>query len=124
MYAMCAIDALGVPAMLGRDATIISTDPRTGHRVSVTVVGGVAVFDPDTAVVVYATTSGDGGTGRSVDTCCSTINFFTDTASAQAWINVHPGLSATILDQHSALALGRGIFGPLLGDPTPVEERR
>ena len=28
VYAMCAIDALGVPAMAGRDGKITATDPR------------------------------------------------------------------------------------------------
>src|SRR5262249_44126921 len=82
VYAMCAVDALGVPAMLGRDATITSTDPHTGQPVAVTVTSGVAAFDPPETVVVYAAT---GTGGRSVDTCCSTINFFTHQASARAW---------------------------------------
>jgi hypothetical protein len=119
--AMCAIDALGIPAMLERDATITSVDPQTGQPVIVTVAGGVAVFDPAETVVVYAATgSGD----RSMDTCCSTINLFADPTSARAWIGAHPGLTATILDQDSALALGRDIFGPLLADPTPSTGRR
>ena len=121
VYAMCAIDALGIPAMLERDATITSADPQTGQGVTVTVAGGVAVFDPDTTVVVYAAT---GSGGRSVDTCCSTINFFANPTSAQAWIGARPGLSATVLDQDSAVTLGRDIFGPLLRDPEPAKERR
>jgi len=121
VYAMCAIDALGIPAMLGRDATITSADPRTRQSVTVAVTGGVAVFDPAETVVVYAAT---GSGGRSVDTCCSTINFFTGTASALAWIGAHPGLRATVLDQDSAVMLGRDIFGPLLSDPNPAKEWR
>ncbi len=66
--------------------------------------------------MVYAVT---GGAGRSVDTCCSTINFFVHTASAQAWIDAHPGVTATILGQDRAVALGREIFGPLLDDSIP-----
>jgi Alkylmercury lyase len=49
-----------------------------------------------------------------VDTFCSTINFFPSTASARAWIDAHPTLTATILVQDNALALGREIFGRLL----------
>jgi hypothetical protein len=119
VYAMCAIDAPGIPAMLERDATISSTDPHTGQPVTVTVAGGVAVFDPETTVVVYATT---GSGGRSGDTCCSTTNFFVDTTNAQAWINAHPGLTATVLDQNSAVALGTDVFGPLLHQATPAHQ--
>jgi hypothetical protein len=120
VYAMCAVDALGIPAMLGRDATITSTDPQTGQPVTVTVAGGVALFAPASSVVVFAVT-GEGS--RSVDTCCQTINFFTDPASAQAWIAGHSALRATVLDQDSAVALGRDIFGPLLSDPTGTQGR-
>jgi hypothetical protein len=49
-YAMCAIDALGVPAMVGRDATITSTDTHTGRPIVVTVVAGRAAFDPHETV--------------------------------------------------------------------------
>jgi hypothetical protein len=111
VYAMCAIDALGIPAMLDRDATITSTDPQTGRPVTVRVTGRAVVFDPPETVLVYAAT--DRG-GRSVDTCCSTINFFADAVSAQRWIGAHPHLTAEVLDQERAVALGRGIFGPLL----------
>lgn len=111
VYAMCAIDALGIPAMLARDATITSADPQTGQPVAVTVTAGHASFDPHQSVVVYAAS---GSSGRSVDTCCSTINFFANTASAQTWIGSHPSLAATVLNQQDAIALGRNIFGPLL----------
>jgi Alkylmercury lyase len=114
VHAMCAIDALGIPAMLGADATIHSCDPYTGAPVTVTITAASAVFEPRTMVVVYAATH---ATGRSVDTCCSTINFFTDPGSAAAWIAARPGLATSVLDQAGALALGRDIFGPLLDTP-------
>ncbi|MFR9779502.1 alkylmercury lyase family protein [Micromonospora sp. MS34] len=111
VYAMCAIDALGMPFMLGADATITSADPHTGQPVRVTITSGAATYQPAEAVIVYAAT---GDAGRSVDTCCSTINFFTSAANAQAWINAHPNLAATVLDQDQAVTLGRDIFEPLL----------
>jgi hypothetical protein len=114
VYAMCAIDALGMPFMLGTDAVITSTCPHTGQAVHVYVNGGVATYQPPEAVVVYAATR---PTGRSVDTCCSTINFFTSPAAAHAWITAHPELSATILDQQQAVARGRASFEPLLQPP-------
>jgi alkylmercury lyase-like protein len=117
VFAMCAVDALGIPFMLGTDAVITSTDPHTGEPVRVTVTDGTAYYQPAEAVVVYAAT---GPTGRSVDTCCATINFFACPGSAQAWIAAHPSLAATVLTQEQAVALGRDIFGPLLAwPPTP-----
>ncbi|MBM0224375.1 organomercurial lyase [Micromonospora sp. ATA51] len=111
VFAMCAIDALGMPFMLCTDATITSADPHTGQQVRVTITNGAATYQPAEAVIVYAAT---GATGRSVDTCCSTINFFTNASSAQAWIAAHPGLAATVLDQDQAVTRGRYIFEPLL----------
>ncbi|MEV0453867.1 alkylmercury lyase family protein [Catellatospora methionotrophica] len=112
VHAMCAIDALGIAFMLGTDTTITSRDPHTGEQVTITTTtNGRAQFTPASAVVVYAASK---TIGRSVDTCCSTINFFTSNATATAWTTAHPGLQATVLDQAHAVALGRDIFGPLL----------
>jgi hypothetical protein len=40
VWAMCAIDALGIPVMLGRDAVITSTDPASGQAIRVEFVNG------------------------------------------------------------------------------------
>ncbi len=51
-YAMCAIDALGMAAMLGTGVTVTSADPGTGTVVTVTVrADGKTVWRPTTAVV-------------------------------------------------------------------------
>lgn len=115
---MCAIDALGMPFILGADAVITSADPQTGQAVRVEITDGAATFQPADAVVVYAASE---GRGRSVDTCCSTINFFASPASARSWIAAHSSLAATILDQDRALTLGRTIFEPLLAASTSGE---
>ena len=44
VWSMCAIDALGIPAMLGRGVIITSRDPVTGEPVTVTA-------DPDRTTV-------------------------------------------------------------------------
>lgn len=111
VYAMCAVDALGISPMLGHDTVIESVDPQTRQMVRVIMTGSDAYFTPADTVVVYAAS---GASGRSVDTCCTTINFFTSPVSAQDWIATHGHLTATLLDQRSALALGRDIFGTLL----------
>jgi hypothetical protein len=111
VFAMCAIDALGMPFMLNTDAVITSTDPHTSQQIRVIITDQTATFHPPEAVVVFASTA---TTGPSVDTCCSTINFFATADSAQAWLNDNPAPMAKILNQHDALALGQRIFQPLL----------
>jgi Alkylmercury lyase len=44
--AMCAIDALGIPAMLGSDAVITSVDPVSGDPVQVRFTDGIAAWQP------------------------------------------------------------------------------
>src|SRR5215472_6018253 len=58
-YAMCAIDALGMSAMLGRPVTIMASEPGTGRLVTVCADRHQARWDPKTAVV-FAGTGGEG----------------------------------------------------------------
>ena len=125
-FAMCAIDALGIPFMLGTDATIDSADPQTGQPVRATVAARMLAFEQPDAVVVYAATA---TAGRSVDTCCSTINFFASEHSARTWLDDRPQLVNAVLDQDDAVQLAREIFEPLLrdgdgDDPATTTERR
>jgi hypothetical protein len=115
VYAMCAIDALGMSAMLGEDIRIDSVDVTTGHPVTVTMTAsttrGVARWDPAEAVVFVGA---DAAGGPSADCCCDYLNFFTDAAAAQAWTAAHPHVPGQILTQAEAEDLGVRLFGHLL----------
>jgi hypothetical protein len=127
VYAMCAVDALGIADMLGRDVTIISTDPTSGHEIRVELRAGGAVWTADTAVVVVGSTTpapaadgccppGDAADGvlPAAERCCGTMNFFTSTGSAQQWLDTHRDVTGVILGQGQAARLGADIFGHLL----------
>ncbi len=116
VFAMCAVDALGMPAMLGVDAVITTTDPVSEAPIAVTVVSGESIWDPATAVVFVGARSGSDpyGGGPSADTCCDCLNMFTDPASADAWVRAHPDVEGEVVNRAEAEALGRGIFGVLL----------
>ena len=126
VYAMCAIDALGIAAMLGKTVTISSSEPGTGAPVTVTVpaAGGAAVWEPGTAVVFYGQQETACGTcppgagavvlPAAADTCCRAINFFTAKASAAAWARTHPEITGKILKQRKAWQAGVSTFGSLL----------
>jgi hypothetical protein len=111
VYAMCAIDALGIAAMLGQDTRIESVDITTGRPVTVTMTGGKATWEPAEAVVFIGA---DAGGGPSVDCCCDYLNFFVDQSAAQAWTSSHPQVPGQILDQAAAEDLGTNLFQPLL----------
>ncbi len=111
VYAMCAIDALGMPAMLDTDAVIESADPSTGEPITVTIRAGVTTAQPSTTVVFVGARAAQ---GPSADTCCNYLNFFTDRDSAQTWANAHPLIGGVILDLPEAQQLGENIFGSQL----------
>jgi Alkylmercury lyase len=113
VFAMCAIDALGVSAMTGLPVVIESADPSTGEPVTVNVDGATSTWDPATAVVYVGRTGGQSG-GPSASVCCGYINFFATRAAASAWAASHPEISGGILGQARALQTGIGIFGHLL----------
>ena len=113
VFAMCAIDALGVSAMVGVPVVIESADPSTGEPVTVQVDGSAGRWDPATAVV-YVGRTGDGCAGPSASVCCGYMNFFATRAAAAAWADSHPQITGGVLSQDRALQTGIGIFGQLL----------
>lgn len=117
--AMCAVDALGISAMLrGRDTVIVSVDAATGDPVTITTRDGRTNWQPASAVVFLSTAAGD---GPSADCSCRDLNFFTDTASAEAWLVAHPDVRGDIVDQATAERLGADLFGQLLAPSIPEE---
>ena len=151
-YAMCAIDALGMAAMLGTGVTIASADPGTGEVVTVTVRadGKTAAWQPASAVVfngrqisaqawrpvrgapgapgapVVQSAPGPPGAPTvpaAAEACCGYMNFFGTRASAAAWDAAHPGIAGEILGQGAALRLGVDIFSRLLSEASDGPDR-
>jgi hypothetical protein len=112
VWAMCAVDALGIAPMLGRDVEIRSADPATGQAITVAFRGGTAVWEPASAVMLAPTGS---CAGPAVDVCCSSLNFFAGPDSARRWTEDHPEARGEVLTREQAEALGRTVFGPLMG---------
>ncbi|BAH48260.1 alkylmercury lyase family protein [Rhodococcus opacus] len=111
VYAMCAVDALGMSAMLAAEVVIESADPVTGEHITVTVHGESAVATPATVVVFVGA---DAGHGPSADTCCTTLNFFTDRGTARSGADEHPQVGGIVVDLADATRLGATIFGGAL----------
>ncbi|HEY1972250.1 MAG TPA: alkylmercury lyase family protein, partial [Pseudonocardia sp.] len=111
VYAMCAIDALGIAPMLNADTHIDSTDHTTGQPVRITTTARQTRWEPDGAVVFLGATAGG---GPSADNCCDHLNFFTDAAAAKAWTTAHPHVQGQVLNQEQAETLAARLFGALL----------
>lgn len=117
VWAMCAIDALGMPDMLGTDAVITSADPATGEAITVTSEGGHMTWRPASAVVCLGQRS---CTGPAAEVACDGLNFFADYGTARRWIVQHPDFAGEVIPQGRAEALGRSVSGSLLADSEPA----
>ncbi|SMD22944.1 alkylmercury lyase family protein [Kibdelosporangium aridum] len=117
-YAMCAIDALGISAMLDRPVTITSAEPATGTTITIEVDRHKAHWSPASAVVLAGAT--DDTCCASVDRTCSHINFFTGTTAAEIWQAAHPHITSTVLTQQEALSCAIAEFGDFMRFGRPL----
>jgi hypothetical protein len=116
LQAMCALDALGIPQMVRRDARISSGDPTSGQPITVEVQGGAWRWQPATIVVMVAKASTGGNCGAVADCSCPHINFHADSQVAVAYLRAHPGVAGELLDQAEAVERAGRVFGGLF-DP-------
>jgi hypothetical protein len=111
-YAMCAIDALGISAMLGRPVTISAAEPGTGRVITVHADRDQARWNPPGAVVFAGTTGGD--CCHAADRTCGHINFFTSARAARSWAHANPAVTGTVLRRAEALRSGVAEFGAFM----------
>jgi hypothetical protein len=116
VWAMCAIDALGIPQLARRDATITATDRATGEPVRVDTRAGAWRWLPASTVVLVAR-AGSGGT--SAECSCGHVNFYTRAEDARGYLDNHSDVTGRIVDQHDAIELAGATFGALLDEPDP-----
>jgi hypothetical protein len=144
VFAMCALDALGIPLMLRRAALITSVDASTGEAIRVLARPPLDVAGPHAPIlavdwrmtweplsaVVYARppdheAEHDAGVCLAEGTCCPVTNFFATPASAQAWISQCTELEPTValdgyvLNQQEALERAHTLFAGVLDRLTP-----
>ena len=111
VWAMCAIDALGIPQMTGRDGILAAADPHSGEPLRVEVTGRNWRWNPPAAIVLMA----QGGTSGSSALCsCPHVNFFARADNARSYLESHPDLTGQLLDQRTATELAGLVFGALL----------
>jgi hypothetical protein len=87
-YAMCAIDALGMSAMLGHPVTITATEPGTGRTITVHADRDQARWAPAGTVVFAGATAGE---------CCGRVGGATGTSTSSPVPGPHAtGRAATL----------------------------
>jgi hypothetical protein len=109
-HAMCAIDALGIPYMLGERAAVESREPASNRIILVKVdPGGEPTWEPDRAVVLAA--FGEGSC--LAQAACPHINLFVSADAANRYLDARP-LRGRVLSIPDATEAGRWAFGDLL----------
>jgi hypothetical protein len=111
LYAMCAIDALGIPLMTGRDGVISSVSPATCETITVEHRARTWRWQPATAVVVIA---GTGAPGPSVRCTCPFITFHATASRAARYLSDGAVAAGRIVSQSEAVDAARAEFGQLL----------
>ena len=111
VYAMCAVDALGIPFMFKKDAAIRSSCPHCDHPIVIEVRSGRIVSRDQANTVVWV---GDDRTECAAASVCPTLNFFCSSAHVEAWRNGNLKKHGLILSLGEALFVGRGLFEDLL----------
>jgi hypothetical protein len=116
VFAMCAIDALGMAPMLGERIQVASRDPLTGEEIRIELAAdGEGDWQPQEAVVVCGTS----GCGKSSSSCCPVLNFFASTASAERWLAARTDVQGEVTSMPDAIAAGRTVFGDVLRRDRP-----
>jgi len=111
VWAMCAIDALGIPQLAGRDGILTAADPHSGEPLRVEATGRDWRWNPPATTVLMAQAS----TCDSSALCsCPHVNFFARADNARSYLDSHPDLTGQLLDQPTAVELSRMLFGSLL----------
>jgi len=111
LYALCAIDALGIPCMLGHGARMHSACFFCHTPVHVDIDGGLLQRAyPSTSVVWRSARDGC----CHAEVRCPLTNFFCEEAHLQAWRVTSPQESGTRLSLAEALEVGKAVFGALL----------
>jgi len=112
VQAMCAIDALGIAALLDQPVEVRSHDPISDTEIRVQAdPEGVCTWQPGTAVVLAGSSSGE---GPSYCGCCDVLNFFESTENAQQYLRDNANVEGMPITINQAAAAGRAIFGAIL----------
>lgn len=114
IYAMCAVDALGILLMTGRDGVVSATDPKTEAPIRVVRHGSDWEWTPNSTVVLIGVTQ---SCSTAAESCCPHVAFYTSAEGAEAYLRTHPEIIGTVANHTEAVELADFAFGSLLGEP-------
>lgn len=111
LYALCAVDALGIPFMVGRDLSIVSACAYCETAIKIEVRDRMITACTPAETVVWV---GLAYSGHAATSICPTLDFFCSSAHVAAYRQARPHEAGHVLGLGEALYLGKGIFEDLL----------
>lgn len=115
VYAMCAIDALGIPFMLKQDVEISSSCAHCGGKIEIQIQSGrITQHSPQNIVVWYPNVHE--GCVAATD-LCPQVNFFCLSQHLKQWTVEHPKQTGRRLTLEQGLKGGCQAFETLLQGP-------
>ena len=115
VQAMCALDALGIAAMLDQRVEVRSRDPISGTTILVQAdPDGVTGCQPEAAVVLAGSSTCE---GPSYCGCCDVLNFFESVENAQRYLEENTSVTGMPISIGETAAAGRALFGAVLTEP-------
>lgn len=122
VYAMCAVDALGMSFMLKKDAEIRSACVQCGGEIQIQVKSEqLAQQSPEDIVVWFPTVREKCIAATAL---CPDLNFFCSSDHLRQWGIEHPEQNGQLLTLIQAVEYGRKTFGPLLQGATSCADER
>lgn len=115
VYAMCAIDALGMPFMLKQDAEIASACEQCGGDIELRISNGEITRKAPGEIVVWYGVAGEGCVVAT--DLCPDLNFFCSSEHLEMWTKERPSRAGDMLTLDQALERGRQSFEKLMQDP-------
>jgi hypothetical protein len=112
VYAMCAIDAVGMPYMLKRDATVTSVCESCGSSVTIRFEGQRLIESAPPGIVIWYATMSEGCI-LATD-LCPDLNFFCSDDHLKAWQMNHPSGRGRMLTLVQAVEQGPRSFENLM----------
>ena len=123
VFALCAVDALGIPAMLQETASISSQCGYCELPVEIEArPEQLTRYLPPEAVVWFPTSEDD--CCPVAQSRCPNISFFCASHHLEAWCKVNGQADGIVLSLLEAFEAGREIFGLLLAEPSARYTRR
>lgn len=115
VYAMCALDALGIPFMLKQDATIHSVCAQCAGEIQIQIQSErITTYSSERIVIWYPHVQEE--CVAAVD-LCHQLNFFCSVDHLERWNGEHPEKRGHLLTLEQALEGGRRTFETLLQEP-------